>query len=138
MRRLALALVLLLPAVTHAQAPVRFECEESAFDLDTCPDPDNPDPTCELTSPFRRTAPTQRILRLVVVTDGPYLGAGVTLIAEDAPADTRFSAARDRLCVAPPPPAPPPVCSDDEDGAPVDTFGRVWYGGSPGIYLFQR
>jgi hypothetical protein len=160
MRRLALALVLLLltPPV-HAQAPTEFACDEVALDmgdcgtppdLATCPQacttpttPEEPEvcatlPLPELLDPVR-VDDTQGILRQVTVTGGPYTGAVLVLVSLNASADTVFAAARDQLCVAPPPPPEPPTPpaptppTDPGDDAPPVVSGPGLIGGSPGL-----
>ena len=143
MRRLGLALALVLlasPAIAQT-TPVEFDCEEQAFDLSTCTDPNDTSTCVALPAPFTRQTPTQRLLRFVTVQTGPFLGAGLTLVAEDAAADVRFAEARDQLCVEDPPlvcPAPGDNggSSGGSGGGGVGIGvggGPVWYGPNPGI-----
>ena len=141
--RHGLTLACMLVASPALAQTVRFECDERAFDLDACTDPEDVE-TCEaLDPPFDRQTLDQRLLRFVSVADGPYIGVGLTMEAPDLDDDTRFRAARDRLCVAPPPPTPPLVCPSTPPtagGSSAGGFssGPVWYGPSPGINVFFR
>jgi hypothetical protein len=141
MRRLLLAMPLLLLAspVLAQTSGARFQCAEEAFDLDRCIDEDDPGPECRLASPFLRTTPAQRIFRFVRVQDGPFIDISLGMTAEDSQDDTRFTQARDRLCVPPPPPLVCPVPGSGGGGsAAVSGFsiGPAWYGGNPGLNLF--
>ena len=139
MRRLGLALALTLlasPAIAQT-TPVLFDCEEQAFDLDTCTDPNDTDTCVALPAPFTRQSAAQRLLRFVTVQTGPFLGAGLTLVADNAAADVRFAEARDQLCVEEPPlvcPAPGDNGASSSGGVGgVGGGGPVWYGPNPGI-----
>jgi hypothetical protein len=141
MRRLPLALALVLLASPALAQQGRFECEESAYDRDTCTDPSDLETCRALDEPFRRETPAQRLLRFVEVVDGPYIGVGITMEAVSSDDDTRFAAARDRLCVPPPPPlvcpATPGTAAGGSSGGGVSR-GPAWYGGNPGINVFFR
>jgi hypothetical protein len=160
MRRLALALVLLLlTSPVQAQVPTEFACTEAAFDLTPCDDPMDfatcppvcttptdpaEEPVCvplplEMLGPDDEVGETQPLLRQATVTGGPYTGAVLTMVTLNRSADTVFAAARDQLCVAPPPSPPPPTPpaptppSDPGDDTPPVVSGPGLIGGNPGL-----